>query len=569
LTKPNRRRAALVLYRGISPLLLIFSLVCLTVGAALAQVAPDAGSTLRQLQEVPPSLPKPAPPSLAPQAAPAAPSADQGASFPVNGYRYSGNTVFDQRTLDALLLDLRGKELTLAQVQEAALRITRHYRERGYLVARAYVPPQEVREGVVEIALLEGRYGVAELANGSIAQDAVIRGHLDRVTAQPVIQQARLDRALLLIRDLAGVREVSATLKPGLATGESILRVETSAAPRATGNVDVDTYGNRFTGIYRLGANLNIASPFGRGDQFGVRLLTSGRGLSSGRLGYQLPLGTDGLKLGLSYAAIRYRLGEEFSSLDATGSAQAASVALSYPLLRTQDANLYATLAGEYKELADDTGNPETQADRRLRSAQFALSGDWRDGGGIGTFALAFSGGKLLIDTEPVAEADAASARSAGSFNKLNYSLLRLQHLGGPLSAYFYLNGQFASQNLDSSEKLSLGGATGVRAYPQGEAAGDEGYLATLEVRWSLPSTSQITPQLVAFADIGEVTRDREPFAPGDNHRRLSGAGIGFNIGKPESFQVRAAWAWKTGSEKALSDHDRNGRGWILLSKYF
>jgi hemolysin activation/secretion protein len=55
--------------------------------------------------------------------------------------------------------------------------------------------------------------------------------------------------------------------------------------------------------------------------------------------------------------------------------------------------------------------------------------------------------------------------------------------LPGGFTLYASFSGQRASKNLDSSEEFFLGGPNGVRAYPQGEGAGDEGWLSRLELR--------------------------------------------------------------------------------------
>ena len=154
----------------------------------------------------------------------------------------------------------------------------------------------------------------------------------------------------------------------------------------------------------------------------------------------------------------------------------------------------------------------------------------------------------------------------------LSIYAMRLQSLGGPVSIYAAVNGQLASKNLDISEKMELGGMNAVRAYPEGEAFGDEGFVATVEARWDLPKFSGAIPgqmQLVAFVDAGSVTQNKRPWTSDDNHRTLSGAGVGAVWSEPGNFMVRAYYAHKLGSGAALSAPDRSGRFWIQAVKYF
>ena len=129
---------------------------------------------------------------------------------------------------------------------------------------------------------------------------------------------------------------------------------------------------------------------------------------------------------------------------------------------------------------------------------------------------------------------------------------------------------QKASKNLDSSEKFLLGGATGVRAYPQGEASGDSGYLANAELRYSLNLAA--VPgvlQPFVFVDAGGVTLNETPFAAGTNRRNLAAGGIGLSWARANDFQLKLTVATRIGAERVLSDTDERTRGWLQAIKYF
>jgi hemolysin activation/secretion protein len=235
---------------------------------------------------------------------------------------------------------------------------------------------------------------------------------------------------------------------------------------------------------------------------------------------------------------------------------------------------VYLQLALDHKEFRDHVDAVPSTTDRNSRVLMASVFGDHRDGfagGGVNSYSLTWASGDLEIETPAARAQDDVTARTNGRFNKLSYSAMRLQRVGGPFSLSAGVNGQLASKNLDVSEKMSLGGMNGVRAYPEGEAYADEGYLLTVEGRMDLPPLPASVPgrvQLVAFVDSGRVTLDRNPWAPGDNRRTLSGAGVGFNWGDPGNFLVRAYWARKLGSEPATSAPDKSGRFWIQLVKY-
>ena len=190
----------------------------------------------------------------------------------------------------------------------------------------------------------------------------------------------------------------------------------------------------------------------------------------------------------------------------------------------------------------------------------------------VNAYSLALSSGRLNIQTPAALAIDATTARTNGSWNKLSFIATRLQRVTDAVSVYGSLNGQFASKNLDSSEKMDLGGMNGVRAYPQGEARADKGYLLTLEARLLLPRFSSNMPgqmHLVGFVDHGNVTINQQPWAPGVNNRTLNAGGVGLTWSEPGNFLVRTYYARKLGNETALSAPDKSGRLWLQAVKYF
>jgi hemolysin activation/secretion protein len=198
------------------------------------------------------------------------------------------------------------------------------------------------------------------------------------------------------------------------------------------------------------------------------------------------------------------------------------------------------------------------------------LNGDSRDqlgGGGVNGFALTYSSGHLNMESADAVSND-ANAQTAGSYSKTNLSLNRVQAIDSRVNLYLSFNGQLANKNLDSSEKLQIGGPTGVRAYPVGEAPSDEGYIFTGELRWNMPTLSF---QLAAFYDNGKAIMNKNPWAgAGVNHRILAGAGLGFIWNRANDFSIRLDYAWKiTTSDPTTSDTDKSGRLWLQGVKYF
>ena len=535
-----------------------------------AQQHPVAG----QLQQIPPpSVPRrPAPDIRIERPEPSTDSVAEGASIRVDVLRVTGATLFTETELVAAAGFTPGRDLTLPELRNAAARITRFYNDRGYVLAQAYLPAQDVVDGAVTIAVVEGRYGAIDLRNQSGVSDAVVGGMLRGLDQGDPVAIASLERRLLLLSDVPGV-VVHSTLSPGTEVGSSDLTVDLTRARRIYGSVEADNAGNRYTGAYRFGGTINFANPTGWGDLLSLRLLASTDGLAYGRAAWQLPLGD--ATVGVAYTHMRYDLGREFSALEAGGTADIVSVFASYPLIRSRNANLYAFASADAKFLSDEIGLVSQVSDKDIRAVTAGLRGDSRDGlggGGWNAGSLSWTSGDLDIESPLERAADAMTAHSQGGFGKLQYAVSRLQTVSGPLSVYGALRGQIATDNLDSSEQMGLGGAYAVRAYPEGEAYGDEGYVATLEARLMLDPWARSLPgqfQLITFVDVGEVDFAHYPWFPGPNHARRSGGGIGINWFGPDDLVIRASYARRFNDQISTSAPDEKGRAWFQIVKLF
>lgn len=563
---PGLRFAAPVLKTGICAIALFGlsqSAFAQSVGAGgVIQQIPQAPT----LQKSPPNLPsRQGQPSTSPLPA--------GPKFLVNALRVSGATHFSEAELIAATGFKPGSELSLADLRAFAAKITEFYNQAGYFVAQAYLPPQDVKNGTVTLAVIEGRYGKVSLDNRTKVSDRVFNDVLDGLNSGDPVVADPLERRLLIISDIPGV-EVNSTLAPGSEVGSSDLTVGVTPGAPVTGSVEADNAGNPYTGVYRVGGTVNFNEPLGIGDVLSARILASTTGgMKYGRASYQAQV-EDGT-VGVAYTYFDYKLGRQFSSLNATGTEQIASLYGSYPIIRSYDDNLYGLIDFDSRTFQDKIGALSSVTDRQVWVVSPGIRGDFHDmfgGGGWNFYSLIASFGTLDIQSPLARAADAATARTNGSYAKLYFSAARLQHLTDSLSLYGYVRGQIASKNLDINEKMELGGAYGVRAYPEGESFGDEGYIATLEARLLLPRWIDGLPgdmQLIGFADTGAVTFNKDPWYVGSNSTSRSGAGVGIVWAEANNFSLSVTGAWRLGNQHATSAPDRFGGFWVQGVKYF
>ena len=535
-----------------------------------AQARPDAGQTLESVHP-PPAVPDRNPAAaLPPEPERPAMIALDERSVLVRHWHITGAHIFPVADLETLIREYRGQSLTMAELNAVAGRITTYYRKHGYLLSRAYVPAQTVRDGNVEIAVIEGHLAEIDVTNTSPASGHLITKHLEHLRSMGAVEGQTIERSLLLLSDLPGV-EVRSTLMPGATVGTSNLDVQVRGTDRLSGSVDADSFGNRYTGQYRAGGTLNVNDPFHYGDLLTLRADSSGPDMNYGRVAWQTPLGGNGLKAGVAGSDLDYRLGKEFKSLDAHGTAEVYTLWTAYPVIRTLYRNLAVQLSYDDKHLDDRVDSTDSNSHKTLGVLTLGLSGDRTDGvlgGGVSVYSLNLITGDLRLDPVTAAiDRGAGGHHTEGRYNKLAFSYSRTQTVTDELVLYTALTGQVSSKNLDTSETQSLGGAYGVRAYPQNEATGDDVAMLNVELRWKQPNLPEL--QTIGFFDAGTTRLNHSPLPADTNNRRtLVGEGFGFQWARANRFALKTYLAWRS-TAPPVTDIDRHPRIWLEFAQYF
>ena len=416
------------------------SAATLILQPALAQNTPDAGSLLQQAAPRLEPLPLPSGTGLQIDPAPT-PGLPHSAPFLVRRIEITGNTVFSTPTLQALVAQAEGQQLTLPQIGELVSRITSYYRSQGYLLARAIIPAQTIAAGVVRIEVIEANYGKINLDNKSAVADAVFSAALAPLQSGQVIDQTTLDKALLQIGDVPGV-VVGATLEPGAQVGTSDLMLSLAPGEAVTGNVVLDNNGSSLVGRARVGATLDLLNPLQHGDVLSLSGLSSGSRMNYARAAYEILLNAQGFSLGGSYSALKYELGV------AHGTAQVQSLWAKQTLRRSRASNVYTQIQFDNLKLRDHAGTAQT--DRHLSNLTASLAGDLRDdflAGAVSTWNASWTGGKLGFDDAAAALANADTTNTQGRFSKANLNVSRLQSLSASSAVYLAVSGQWASGN--------------------------------------------------------------------------------------------------------------------------
>ncbi|GAB6280269.1 MAG: POTRA domain-containing protein [Thermovirga sp.] len=527
---------------------LILSLIRPIPVTAYTQIRPDAGRILQDIRRNE-GKPQASLVDFLPQGQPLAETIAGGARIWLESVTFSGNTIFSEEDLLSIVGDELGRFQDLAGLRSIADRISIFYRENGYPFAWAYIPEQNVEGGNLLIDIIEGCYGRIR-TTGDPALAAWAGRFLSALKPGSLIEDKGLERAILILSDQPGV-DVSPLICPGEEVGTGDLGVQVTEGPRFSGQVKLDSYGNRYSGEYRGELILRMNRAFTTGDELSLRTLYTSENMWLGQLDYTFPIGYSGLRGNVGYAHTAYDLMAPYEGY--TGTAKVSKAGLSYPLVRSRMTNLALYVTGQYKDLNNELSGASYEK-KTSWSGVAGLLFDHRDafgGGGISWGDLSVTAGDL--------DSDNAGA-TQGSFTKANLEITRLQSLSQAVSLFVNASGQWSDSELDSSESFTLGGANGVRAYPQGEASGSEGWLARSELRYAM--NESLAPYL--FYDAGHISGD----GTGDS-RSIAGVGIGLRYIR-DDWSLDASAAWETSGGDAQSDDNRRSpRIWVSVARSF
>lgn len=492
----------------------------------------------------------------------------------VKGFTITGNKSIATKLIINNISQFIEQNLTFDELQNITRDIANYYSLNGYS-ARAFLPPQEIKDGIVEIMIIEGKLSniVVDSTNSTrlhpdIAKKIVQNAHNEG----EVLDTNKLESGLLILSDMSGIRQ-SSSLSAGASVGDSKLNVRLEDTSLISGNTSYSNSGSRSTGTNQIGVNININSPSQIGDEINIQALKT-LGINYGKIGYSIPLGYSGLKWGASLSNMDYNV---VNGTDADGNSKSISMYFTYPFVRSASANLSSNLSFEKKSYLNRSYNVET-SNKSANTITLMLNGNLFDEYGTTLSSITFTQGKIdLSANDTDYQADKIGANTQGSYNKSIFNLSRIQPLSQDISLQVSSSYQQASKNLDSSERLSLGGISGVRAYPNNEATGDEGLVSNIELIYTISEGYIIS----LFYDYGHIRQHDELYnnwqgsSTANNSYELKGYGLGCGYSQ-DMLNAKAMVAFKDGDNpNAQADGtdndgtDKNPRFWVNLMYMF
>jgi len=494
----------------------------------------------------------------------------QTVKFKLRHIVFQGGTLYRPQDLQKYTKPYIGKDVSLTNLNEITNAITARYRNDGYILARAVIPAQKVKDGVVQIKIIEGRIVKVYLEGEAPGAKTQLEKYAQKIQHMCPVKLKRLERYILLAKDLPGVT-VKSTLSPSATTIDAAELTLTVTQKKASFYATYDNRASPYLGPQEVVTNLRIDDVFHHADSLLLQAVNTPNSDATRflQLNYQIPLGSEGLYVAFNGNFTETHPGSIYSNLDLAGRSKNWSITLGYPLLYQRDANL--DLYGKFDWMDTQSNyNEGAVFQDHIRSFRFGLNYDSVDQlSGINTANIELSKGLEILGASPD-NPDTPLSRADGSseYTKITASISRLQPLGrSRFSLFGLVRGQYSPGGLLSVEEFSFGGPFIGRGYDPAEIVADLGIAGKLELRVdTYPLRGALRRvQYYVFYDAGTVwdatSPDDQPQYGGS--ATSSGGGARVHFDKYFSMNLEIAKPL-TRPVDSLVLTDENGKSWRL-----
>jgi len=459
-----------------------------------------------------------------------------------------GNTVIDTETLNKVTEAFKGRELTLEEMSELTDLLTMTYQEKGYILARAYLPEQEIEDGILKVSIAEGKIGKIKIAGYTHYKADVLKRYFKQQEKHGVIKESLLEQGLLLSSDTPDVK-TTVVLKEGEKPGEVDVILDVKDSSKLTFGVDLtldyNNFGSETVGQDRYGASIGITDHV-IGSRLDLRLIASGNPEDSylGNYTWTVSISTYGTKLSLNYLHSNFAVGQELQDLGLKGRSEFYGGVITHPILKKKNMNFSINAGYSHKF----TKNFILAQDSSLDDVDqwfFGFNYDSLDrylGKNIASFGYLWG----QVDRDEKLVTSRANTEDE-SYDKIMFNLARIQKVYGYTNVMFRAGGQYTDKRLLPFEQYGIGGYGSVRGYDPSLFLGDSGYNFSAELMFAPPYLSEKIVfkqrlaqlvQFVLFADHGQVwITDTQ--GPELGSQYLTGYGVGFRLFYKDKFTLK------------------------------
>lgn len=463
----------------------------------------------------------------------------------------------DVQRLVWLIREQRGKRgITLGQIETVANTITQFYRERGFVLAKAYIPKQQVRDGVVNLTLLLGMLGEVQVSGNKLYNAKTVSSVFDGMMGKPVTSTA-IEEQLFLINDYPGIF-VDGHFEPGYQVGDTRLNVTVKDETRYSGNVRLDNHGTEDTGLYRLYADFQLNNPLGLADKLQASVLSTFQPSNTNywQLQYQMKLFGPRTRLSVDASENQFVIDQSLGvDLQLHGIVNVNGITATYIHQRNRKRNSsfdlrYETIDSDLQ--LGDIPDFDNALDDRLKNISLAYRFD-----ALQEEKKRYHQGQVKFISGGFETGAELGQDEKYKIYSLNYSLLdfwKLPFFNADTRLVYRAELQYAGINLSGIMRFSLSGPTRARAYNSGVFTADDA--AFLGVDWIFNSPGFFNVNLTKSINLKEFAKPflfvdyaygkQQPLAENDAYAKASllDAGFGFKLSQGKSFSGNLLFAF-------------------------
>jgi hemolysin activation/secretion protein len=479
----------------------------------------------------------------------------------------TGSTLFSQQELQSILaekmMSAQPEIVALSDLQDVANQITQLYLERGYLTSRAVLPPQQVKEGVITIAVIEGTLADIQVEGLESLRAGYVRDRLQQRAGTP-LNARQLEEKIRLLKGDPLFESVESSLRPGKSPGESILRVKVKEADRWQSALTTNNYSQSSLQPEKSQMTTTYKNITGLGDELS---LSSSMPLDSTAfeqdslrnydIAYRMPVNAMNgavqvqttvddktitepafAALGIRNRSERYRVG--FRQPLVRSMRQEFALSLGFKAEKTQSF-LFNDIPFAFGPGADEQGITQS------RVLEYGQDYSRRDGAGVWNLKSNFNFGLDVLDATP-----------ENQFFSWQVQGQRVQKLGGGSLLIAQGALQLSPDSLLSSQQFELGGGQSVRGFRQNARMGDNGWRVSLEGRvpvWKTKKDKRPILQIAPFLEAGGVWNVLQNVKGQPQEGFLAGAGVGLLFQPSRKLNIRLDYGVPLVS---VSDGDRS-----------
>ena len=493
----------------------------------------------------------------------------------IRSIEFLGNNLFSSGELNQIFLDQLPQEMTFDQLAQMADQVSNFYRLQGYWVA-AILPEQIFTDEVLVIQVLESSLGEViietEEENLNISINRLEKYLTHQLKSNSILNIFQLEKNIANINAIPGLLSMT-NLQPGQKELSTDILLSVYNTPTYNLNTTFDNYGSRASGEERLINALSFKSLLNKGESIDISQAHT-KGSDYTAVSTNFPVGYGGGRTEWRYSHMAYELGNPFNSTKPSGTSEEVYAELSSKLFQIQKFNFSGRVAASHTNYDNDvlTGKSNKKYIEKI-VANFSF--DSQDSlllGGVSYGDVVLTQGMLnLKGYSTDYDNDQLSAKTHGPYSKVALSFGKIQQINSSDQLSLKFSSQYAFKNLDGAEQLSLGGSSGVRAYPSGEGSGSHGFLTNFEYKKQLFDNFSIS----AFYDYGMVQVYKNTYSgwnsTNSSHKNqyfLQGAGVGASLVLNEYASISYQYAKKIGNNNGKDTDGNNSDGLNLSERH-